>query len=315
MVRFTGTESYVATEDLMMAVNAAIAKLQFRPNPVARSLAGGRSMSIGVVVQAIDSPFYAVTLAKLETGLFRANYSVVFVSGHFRPDDERRCIDHLLSRRVDGIVLMTSCLPDAELVRVSRHTPLVVTGRYVAGDRICSLDVDNTPGARLATDFLLGQGHQRIAFIGGPDGRPDALQRMAGYKAALAARGIAVTKKLVAAGEYTDVGGYTAMHRLLDSGEKFTAVFAANDESAYGALLALHRRGLLVPRDISIVGFDDLPASSFTIPPLTTVHRAINEIGSGIADAMVDLIHGRGPTLVANESTLALRESTRPLRG
>ncbi len=103
------------------------------------------------------------------------------------------------------------------------------------------------------------------------------------------------------------------MNRLLDSGEKFPAVFAANDQSAYGAMLALHRRGLNVPRDISLIGFDDLPSSAFTIPPLTTVHRSIDEVGEGAAQAMIDLIEGRDPVVKLSSATLAIRESTRPL--
>ncbi len=300
-------------ESKIGAVKAAIAKLQFRPNPVARSLAGGKSMCVGVVIQAIESPFYAETLATMEKGLFRAGYSVLFVSGHWREDDERRCIDHLLSRRVDGIMLVTSCLPEQELISLSQSTPLVLTGRRVASDHICSLDVDNTPGARLATEYLIGQGHRRIAFIGGPADRPDALQRFNGYKAGLAALKIAVNRKLVGTGDYTDAGGYAAMTRLLDAGESFTAVFAANDQTAFGVMLALHRRGLQVPRDISVIGFDDLPSASFTIPPLTTVHRSINEIGASAAEAMVDLIEGRAPAAKVPPATLAIRESTRPL--
>ncbi len=297
-------------ESKVRAVNAAVAKLQFRPNPVARSLAGGKSMSVGVVIQAIESPFYAETLATMEKALFRAGYSVLFVSGHWREDDERRCIEHLLSRRVDGIILMTSCLPEQELIQLSRSAPLVLTGRHVASDRICSLDVDNSPGARLAAEYLIGQGHQRIAFIAGPVEHPDSTQRLDGYKAALAGSHIPFSRKLVVAGDYTDAGGYAAMNRLLDTGESFTAVFAANDQSACGAMLALHRRGLEVPRDISVVGFDDLPSSSFTIPPLTTVHRSINEIAVTTAEAMVELIEGRTPAPRATPATLAIREST-----
>jgi LacI family transcriptional regulator len=100
------------------------------------------------------------------------------------------------------------------------------------------------------------------------------------------------------------------MNRLLDAGESFTAVFAANDQSACGAILALYRRGLKVPGDISVVGFDDLPSSSFTIPPLTTVHRSINEIAASAAEAMVELIEGRTPVPRATPATLAIREST-----
>jgi LacI family transcriptional regulator len=297
------------------AVEAAIAKLQFMPNPVARSLAGGKSMSVGVVIQAIDSPFYGEALAAIEKGLLRANYSALFVSGHWREADERRCIDHLMSRRVEGIIIMNSCLAEEELVHLSRNMPLVLTGREVPGERICSLDVDSTPGARLATEYLIGQGHRRIAFISGPADHPDALQRLSGYKASLAAHKIAFDSKLVVPGDYSDAGGHAAMNQLLDSGAKFTAVFAANDQTAYGAMLALYRRGLKVPQDVSLVGFDDTPTSSFTIPPLTTVHRSIRAIGGGAAEAMIDLITGRVPVAKAPAATLAIRESTRPLRG
>jgi len=297
------------------AVEAAIAKLQFMPNPVARSLAGGRSMSVGVVTQAIDSPFYGVSLAAIEKGLLRANYSPLFVSGHWREGDERRCVDHLLSRRVEGIILLTSRLSDGELSNLSRSVPLVVTGRRVEGERLYCLDSDCTAGARLATEYLVGQGHRRIAFISGPADHPDALQRLDGYKAALAAGRIPFANRLVAAGDYQESGGLAAINALLDARVAFTAVFAANDQTAYGAMLALHRRGLKVPQDVSVVGFDDLPTSAFTIPPLTSVHRFTDEIGGAAAEAMIDLIERRTPQARTPVPTLAIRESTRPWRG
>jgi LacI family transcriptional regulator len=301
-------------ESKVRAVNAAISKLQFMPNPVARSLAGGKSMSVGVVIQTLDSPFYGGALAAIEKGLMRAGYSGLFVSGHWRESDERRCIDHLLSRRVEGIILVTSCLPDQEIVHLSRTLPVVLTGRFVPGERTYSIDVDSTQGARLATDYLIGQGHKRIAFIAGPVDHPDAIQRMAGYKASLAAHRIPFSKKLVSVGDYSDAGGHAAMVRLLEAGEQFSAVFAANDQSAYGAMLALYRRGVKVPQDVSVVGFDDLLNSAFTIPPLTTVHRFIEGIGECAAEAMIDLIAGRAPVAKVSSATLAIRESTRPVR-
>jgi LacI family transcriptional regulator len=296
------------------AVEAAIAKLHFLPNPEAQSLARGKSTSIGVVTQAISSPYYGEALAAIENGLLRANFSPLFVSGHWREADERRCIDHLLSRRVAGIILLTSCLPDEELISISQRAPLILTGRQVASERIFSLDYDNTHSARLATEYLIGQGHRRIAFIAGPEEHPDAEQRFGGYKAALAAHQIPFEPELVASADYLEVGGFAAMTRLLDAQAKFTAVFAANDQSAYGAMLALHRRRLVVPDDVSLIGFDDLPASSYTIPPLTTVHRSIDEVGEGAATAMIDLIEGRKPMMTMSRATLAIRESTRPLR-
>lgn len=296
------------------AVEAAIAKLQFKPNPVARSLARGKSMSVGVVTQAIDSPFYGVALAGVEKGLLRGGYSPLFVSGDWLEEHERRCVDHLLGRRVDGIILLTSRLPDAELASLARTVPLVVTGRPVKGDRIYCLDVDSTPGARIATEYLIGLGHRRIAFVSGPPDHPDARQRLAGYKAALAAARIPFTSRLVVAGDYREAGGFAALNALLDARVRFSAVFAANDQTAYGVMLALHRRGLGVPRDVSVVGFDDLPTSEFVVPPLTTVHRYTDEIGERAAEATIDLIERRTPRARVSPATLAIRESTRPLR-
>ena len=302
------------SEDKVRAVNAAVAKLGFLPNPVARSLARGRSMSIGVVSQAIDSPFYGEALASIEKGLLRASYTPMFASGHWREEDERRCIDHLLSRRVDGIILITSCLPDTWLLSLAKRVPLVLTGRKVASPRVICLDFDHVPGARLAVDYLIGQGHKRIAFLGGPTGHPDAVQRYEGYRAALESHRLTFSSRLVAVGDYTYSGGFQAMQQLLTSKVDFSAVFAANDESAQGALLALHRQGLRVPQDISLVGFDDLPSSAYTIPPLTTVHRSTDQIGEAAADAMINLIEGRPATPKHSSPTLAIRESTRPWR-
>ncbi|MDE2304529.1 MAG: LacI family DNA-binding transcriptional regulator [Gammaproteobacteria bacterium] len=300
-------------ESKARAIEAAIAKLKFLPNSAAQSLARGRSMSVGVVTQSVSSPFYGEALAAIESRLLRSDYSPLFVSGHWRPADERRCLDHLLSRRVSGVILLTSCLPDAELVALAERVPLILTGRRVAAKRIYSLDHDNTESALLATEFLIGQGHRRIAFVRGPQDHPDAEQRFAGYRAALAAHRIAFSADLVADGNYIDEGGYTATLRMIDSGVRFTALFAANDQSAYGAMLALYRRGLGVPADVSVVGFDDLPASQYTIPPLTTVHRSIDRIGEAAAEAMIDLLEGRIPTQRSSSVTLAIRESTRRL--
>ncbi len=302
-------------ESKVRAVNAAISQLQFVPNPVARSLARGKSMSVGVVTQTLNSLFYGEAAQAIETGLLRGKYSPLFVSGHWRPADERMSVQRLLDQRVQGIILLTSTLPDEEIAKLSRQVPLVLTGRSVDADNVYCLDVDSTPAARLTADYLIGQGHRRIAFIAGSPDHLDATQRLAGYQASLAAHDIPFAPALVSAGDYSEAGGYAAMIRLLDSHEKFTAVFAANDESAFGAMLALHRRGRRVPEDVSLVGFDDLPASAFTIPPLTSLHRSIDEVGDCAARAMIDLIEGRAPVARLSSPTLAIRESTRPLRG
>jgi LacI family transcriptional regulator len=219
------------------AVEAAIAKLQFMPNRGCL-LAGGKSSWCRDAVHR--QPVYGESLASIEKGLLRGNYSPLFVSGHWREGDERRCVDHLLSRRVEGIILLTSCLPDSELANLSRNVPLTLTGRNVRGERIYCLDVDSTMGARLATDYLIGQGHRQIAFISGSPNHPDALQRLDGYKAALVANKIPFARKLVAPGYQT---AYCRDHAAGLAGGVHRRLCRERPDT-HGAMLALHRRGL-----------------------------------------------------------------------
>jgi LacI family transcriptional regulator len=300
----------VVSDDKKQAVQDAIRTLGFVPNPVARGLAGGRSLSIGVVTQAIDSPFYGAALRGIEDTLGAAGYSPLFVSGHWNPDEEARCIDVLRARRVDGLIVLTGRLSDAALRALARQLPVVVTGRSLKAPGLVSLDFDNVLGARLATAHLLAQGHRRVVFIGGDPHHPDAQQREAGFRAAFADAGVAVDPALMTVGDYQEAGGRVAVERLLDAGQHFTAVFAANDQMAFGAALALHRRGLRVPQDVSLVGFDDLASASYSIPPLTTVHQPVLDLGRTAAAAMLDLLAGRRADATLPPPQLVVREST-----
>lgn len=303
----------VVSQEKREAVDRAIAKLGFVPNPMARSLAGGRSLSVGVVTQAIDSPFYGVALRGIEEELSPAGYSALFVSGHWRADEEHRCIDVLRSRRVDGIIVLTGRLSDEDLCTVAKSLPVVVTGRQLRAPGLYSLDFDDFEGARLATQHLLQQGHRRIAFISGAPAHADAVERLRGYRAALKAAGVRYNPALVLPGTYLEASGLAAIEQLIASSEPFTAVFAANDQMAFGAALALHRRGLRVPDDVSLVGLDDVLAAAHSIPPLTTVHQATHELGRLAARSLLQLLAGETPTATLSEPSLIVRSSTRAL--
>ena len=263
----------VVSEVKKTAVDKAIAELGFVPNPVARGLAGGRTLSVGVVAQVMDSPFYGAALRGIEDVLDPAGYSPLFVSGHWDAANEARCIDVLRSRRVDGLIVLTGRLSDQALKAYARGMPVVVTGRSLKAPGLFALDFDNIEGGRLATEHLIQLGHRHIAFITGDPKHPDAADRLRGYRAALETAGIAYDPGLVVPGEYSEGSGLLAVNRLLEGRQQFTAIFAANDQMALGAALALLRRSLRVPDDISLVGFDDLPASLYAIPPLSTVHQ------------------------------------------
>ncbi|WP_129775871.1 LacI family DNA-binding transcriptional regulator [Peristeroidobacter soli] len=292
------------------AVEAAIAKLNFRPNAAARGLALGKSNTIGVITQAIDSPFYAEGLRGIEDYLQQRGYTALFMSGNWNEADEERCMSELLSRRVDGIIIFSGRLQDRQLATYAKQVPLVVSGRSLKAPNIFSLPVDDERGALLATRHLIELGHTRIAFIAGILDHPDASLRFKGYRRALADAGIAHDPKLVVPGDFHEEGGVEATMRLLKSGHKFTALFCVNDQTAYGACLALYRGGLNCPRDISVVGFDDLHSSSYRVPPLTSVRQSIRVLGESSGAAMLQMLQGERPDISLPQVELIVREST-----
>jgi LacI family transcriptional regulator len=303
----------IVSDDKRAAVDQAIAELGFVPNPIARGLAGGRTLSVGVITQAIDSPFYGVALRGIEEGLGRAGYSALFVSGHWNADEEKRCIETLRQRRVDGLIILHGRLGNATLRTVAKTLPTVITGRALKAPNLYALDFDNVEGARQATQHLLDLGHRDIAHIAGDLAHPDAELRLRGYRLALEAAGRPFRPELVLPGMYFEDSGRLAVERLLESRQRFSAIFAANDQMAFGAAVALHAHGLRVPDDVSLVGFDDLAGAAHVVPPLTTVHQAGLELGRIAASSLLAMLGGQTPDEVLPPPRLIVRASTRAL--
>ncbi|RKP58614.1 LacI family DNA-binding transcriptional regulator [Pararobbsia silviterrae] len=293
------------------AVEKAIAEFQYQPNVLARSLASGRTHTIGVLTQAIASPFYGEWLRGIEDTLREPGLTPLFVSSHWSPEEEAARLEQLLARRVDGVIVLHGQISEDLLVRYSARAPLVVLGRSLAPRAsLACLPIDNEAGARDATEHLLGLGHRHIAFVAGPPDHGDSIERLVGYRSALADAGVAFDESLVVQADFTEAGGFRAMERLLDAAPHLTAVFCSNDQMAYGARLVLYRRGIRVPEDVSLVGFDDLPTSVYMTPPLTTVRQPTYEIGCLAARAVVQLIRGETVTMDPIPLTLEVRETT-----
>ena len=206
----------VVSEAKRAAVLEATTTLGFVPNPLARGLAGGKTFSIGVVTQAIDSPFYGAALRGIEDALDPAGYSPMFMSAHWDPEAEARCLDVLRSRRVDGIVVLLPRLSDSVLQECAKSLPVVVSGRSLQAPGLFALNFDNYTGGFMATRHLLDLGHTRIAFIAGDQEHPDAAERMRGYRAALEGAGVPFDPALVVPGRYYEISGQQAVDRLLD---------------------------------------------------------------------------------------------------
>lgn len=228
--------------------------------------------------------------------------------------DEVERMTYLLARKVDGVIVLTGRLGDAQLIEYAQRIPIVVTGRCLEAQNLVSLKVDDREGARVATEHLIQGGHTRIAHIAGPSDHADSLDRLHGYRQALEEAGLPYDPELVAQADFHEPSGVLAINQLLESRKTFTAVFASNDQTAVGARLALYRRNIRVPDDISLVGFDDLPGSVYTIPPLTTVRQPVYDIGRAAAQAMLGLIEGHVITTNLPPLELVIRESTSRLR-
>jgi LacI family transcriptional regulator len=304
----------VVSSEKRKQVEDAIASLGYRPNVMAQGLAKGRSMTVGVITQSISSPFYGEILAGIEQGFADSGYHPMFISGHWRADEEREAIEILMSRRSDALMVLGGQLEDQYLLELAKQVPVVAIGRVIVGLESQCIHVDQVGGAALAVGHLVELGHRRIAHITGPDSNREASERLAGYRQALEMAGLAVDQDLVMAGNFLEQSGYLAMEQLLSRYTDVTAVFAANDQMAFGARLSLYRRGIRVPEDVSIVGFDDLFVSSYSTPPLTTVRQPADEMGRAAAELTFALLEKRSHLAPHFTASLALRESTMRLR-
>ncbi|WP_224360758.1 LacI family DNA-binding transcriptional regulator [Hyalangium versicolor] len=302
-------------ESKRQAVERAIADLDYRPNVMAQGLARGSSMSVGVITQDIASPFFNESLKGIEDSLAKAGYAPLFVSGHWKKEKETECMSLLAARRVDGVIVLTGMIDDAALLSYAARLPLVITGRNLQGTNVVSIQANNEQAGYDATRHLLDLGHTRIAHISGPEVNVDAQDRLAGYRRALTEAGLPVEERLITYGDFHETSGLLAVNQLLESRLNFTALFVANDQMAYGARLALYRKGIRVPEDVSIIGFDDLPSSLYTTPPLTTVRQPAYDLGKIAGDAMLGLIQGEPVSIPHIPLQVIVRESTLRRRG
>ena len=292
-------------------VRQVIAELGYESSIVARSLRSQRTNVIGVLVSGIE-PFSAELLKGVGSSLNDTDFDLVVYSGGMRHQEgwERRYLSQLNGTLVDGIILVTPTV-----VEVNATHPVVAVDPHVGGSFLPTVDAENFEGARAATQHLIDLGHRRIGFLAGRPDLVSARRREAGYRQALETAGIEFDPTLVAIGGFTEELAASPARDLLNRPDRPTAVFAANDLSAIQVLRTADELGIAVPDQLSVVGFDNIPESALTDPPLTTVDQSIQAIGREAVRLLIELLDGTGPRAeipahVTLPTRLVVRRST-----
>ncbi|MGJ7555286.1 LacI family DNA-binding transcriptional regulator [Variovorax sp. RB3P1] len=304
-------------------VELAIRELGYVPNAMARSLKSNTTSTLGMLIPNSSNPYFAEIVRIVEDRCFAAGYTLVLCNTDDEPQRQSVYLKVLAERRIDGLIVVSTGAgtgtDDSASLAKQLHglrVPTVLVDREI-DDPACDLvETAHMQGGLLAVRHLLSLGHKRIACIGGPVGVMPSEQRVEGWRMALAESGatpdIADAGALLWRGGFTSQGGYEAMHAILRTERKPSAVFVCNDLMAIGALRAAHESGVRVPDELSIVGFDDIELSAYMSPPLTTVAQPKERIGALAVDMLLERVSGkrRDALKVVLQPELRVRAST-----
>ena len=291
----------------------------FTTNRSARALSGGRTGLIGFTVPLPDQSYFAAILSGAAEALYEQDQRIVLCPTHHEHDREVTLLERLMGGTTDGAIVLLPEESTEELLRLrDQGFPFVVADpRQALGDDVPVVSAAHLAGARAATDHLIALGHRRIGLITGTEGWVSTEERIHGYRTALAAAGLPFDPALLAGGDFTTGTGHRAGRRLLEADDPPTALFASNDNLALGAMQAALERGLRIPADISIVGFDDTEVARSVFPRLTTVRQPLAELGRTAVSLLNRLIDGQRVEALRVElgTRLVVRESTGPAPG
>lgn len=303
-----------ASQASIESVTRAMSKLGYRPNANARALVSQSSNTVGVLVGDVSDPFFGSMVKAIDHVAREQGKQILIGNGYHDADDERRALDLLINSRCEAIIVHAKGLSDQELTAYAQEVPgMVVINRHIPEIASRCIALDNHKGAYLATDFLIRQGHTKIACIASSLDIEDTKQRIEGYQAALADNQITLSKSYIEYGEPNSDGGESAMTNLLSKSLEMTAVFSYNDNMAAGALTVLDQNGIEVPKRMSVVGFDDSMIARYLHPGLTTVRYPIEMMAERAARQALALSRGEpleeetavfSPTLVRRNSVV-----------
>lgn len=304
---------YGVAPETSARVMAAVEALGYESSLVASSMRSRRTGVIGVLVADVE-PFSAEVLKGVARGLADTSYDLMAYSGSHRqgPGWERRSLSRLSGTLIDGVIMVTPTV-----VNIAAEVPVVAVDPHTGGVDIPTVEADSFGGAQQAVRYLVGLGHRRIGFIAGRPDLRSAAARDAGYRAALSEAGIPFDPALVGIGRYEEDVARDAAQSMLSLADRPTAIFAANDLSALSIIAVAREAGLSVPRDLSVVGFDDVPEAAQADPGLTTVRQPMQHIGEVAARLVIALMNGETPEAMHYRlaTRLVERGTTAPPRG
>jgi LacI family transcriptional regulator len=312
--RVINNAGYVG-EETRIRVEQAIAELQYIPNTLSQSLRFKKTNIIALIVSDITNPFWTTVTRGVEDATSEHGLSVILCNTDEKQDKLENYVNLLLQRQTDGFLLVPIDSDPGVIERIkSRDVPVVVLDRSMPNVEVDVVRSDSEGGSYELVNYLISQGHRRIAILSGPEAIATSRQRVIGYEHALQANGLPIDENLMPYGEFKQEAGYNMVRQVMQTAEPPTAIYAGNNLIAVGVLKALHELGLRVPEDISVVTFDDLP---FFVPPhpfLTLAAQSPYELGRQAAQKLIARLTGKGSnhyqeTVLPVE--IIIRQSTR----
>ena len=307
--------SSVVRPETAERVRKVIEETRFVPNGSAATLKYGRSSTYGLIIPDITNPFFPEFIRSFEGILANNSQDMFLASTDLHVSRMQQTIRRMLIRQVDGVALLAAEIETEPIEALIHHrVPLVTMDRRVVGPGLSDVMIDYVSGMREAIHHLRDLGHQRIAYIGGSSGLTISDHRINAFHEAMSGAGLTVHPEYIRAGNYRITGGESCMEELLGLSDPPTAIMSANDLTAIGALRTIRRRGLSVPEDFSVVGFDNIDFSDIIQPPLTTLHLSRPDLAQAFYTALTEF--GKSPHVVGRQysvtTSLVLRSSTAP---
>lgn len=280
------------SEKTAKKVHDAMAHLNYRPNSIAQSLASNRTNSIGLMVTGLNGAFFGQMMAGIESTLRKAEKHVIITTGHNEEAREKDGIEFLKSRNCDALIIHVEAVSNDYLIELCQgNIPVIVIGCYIDEIKHHCIELDNELGGYLAAKAVLEEGHRAIGYISGPENKLDAQQRLVGHLRALREYDCRLGDEYFYTGNYIDTGGRDGLKHFLDNKQSITALVCANDEMASGAMTYARDHDLELPKDLSVVGFDNVIFARHIYPQLTTVDNPVYEMGMMAANMVLETVY------------------------